>query len=161
MRSYWIIPVLAFLALPAYGDIGAIGSPLVKPDPHNNPPPAAKKTAPAQEEVAEPTPASEALLTITFSQRHVYFDKMLRQAITAVESKQAGTSYEVVSKTPVGKTPFENQSLTVGAGQNLDDVLSALNDLGVGAARVHVTSESSDTITAQEISIYVGKRVSE
>jgi len=145
--------MLAFL--PAYADIGGIGSPV---RPSNPPPPlaagnaAAPQPAPPATQDAEPrTP----LLVIRFNQQHVYFDRVLRQAVDATEKTKAGAVYDVVSIVPSGGSREQNERISADAADNLNAVVQQLQDLGVQPSRIQASTQSSTAVTAQEIDIFV------
>jgi hypothetical protein len=142
-------------AFPAYAQISQVTEPLDRSAPVKKPVKEIKPATAAPEPVVVQPAPRVPLLTIKFDRRHVYFEKSLRQAISGVENTRAGTSYDVVSTIPVGATREQNQRFNRNAGGNLDAVLMALNELGVGSARVHISTVSSDKVTAQEIAIFL------
>jgi len=153
----------ALLAFQARADIGAVGSPVMPSNPSKaEAQPTSNswqnKNAPTDQNAA--TPAKEEtspLLVVTFNQRHVYFDRELREAVGTAEARQAGATYVVISTVPtdegVGKSRVSH--LNKAYAGNLDAVLKVMQDAGIPSGRIQVSTESSADVTAQEVSISI------
>jgi hypothetical protein len=160
--AFALLIVFSLFVSEAYADIGAVGSPVVpsnlpkppkKGNPMNAPSTAPINASESPDSVQERTP----ILSIDFSQRHVYFDKEIRQAIESSESNQPGSTYEVISQVPSGsadKTKAER--LNEDYGQNLNDVILKMQDAGVQPSRIHSSTQPADEVTSQQIQIFVG-----
>ncbi len=150
-------------AAAAHADIGKIGSPVVPMGKNAVARPAPAPTKP-QAKTVEPDTAADKnstpalpvpLVVFTFDKRHVYLDKALRQRLTPLEAQQAGVAYRVVSVVPSATNRPQNQRMNADAEERLAAVLQAMNDLGIGNARIEISSESSNTAPAPEIRIFV------
>jgi len=139
--------------LPAEAYIGAVGSPVKASNPLPSPPKSHNAASPASDNTEEPqTP----LLVIRFNQQHVYFDRVLRQAVESAEKAKADALYDVVSIVPTGgNNAQQNERLSANAAGNLGSVVQELQNLGVQPSRIHSTTQSSASATAQEIQIFV------
>jgi len=160
-----LLASVAMPALYAHADIGGVGSPVV---PSNLPPPANNKTVAtdtkAVVKAAAPQPAintkdnadREPLLVIRFNQQHVYFDRVLRQAVEVTEKTKAGAVYNVVSVEPAGGDNHEqNERISAVATSNLNTVVQEIQNLGVQSSRITTSTQPSATATLQEIDIFV------
>ncbi len=136
------------------GTIGKVGSPVV---PSNMPKKAATNDdgnaheSTANSEEAERSP----VMTISFSQHRVNFDKMLAQAISANENDAPGGLYELESDIPTdnGGAAKASRASTTYVG-NVAAVVERMGASGVGSERIHVTAVSKDELTNQEVNIY-------
>lgn len=168
---------ISLLALAAsvpvsYADIGGIGSPVVPSnapaaqpvelDENGRPVTSGGAGAAATVDGSTPEIADsqkqevKPLLVIRFNQRHVYFDNALRKAVAGAEIAKTGVMYNIVSYVPTGRALRRDQSerADADASANLDAVLQGMQNMGVDPSRVRTATQSSDTITSQEVRIY-------
>jgi len=157
------LTLVSLFAFQARADIGGIGSPVTPA----NTPKAQTQLAPnswrntnapsEQDSATQASGETSPLLTITFNQRHVYFDRQLREAIDNTETRQAGATYVVVSTVPIdtgtGRTHVAYRNDTYGS--NVDNVLKVMQDAGIPLGRIQFSTQSSDDVTAQEVSVSI------
>jgi hypothetical protein len=146
----------ASVAMAAMGEVGSPVKASNAPEGKEGKKSTTKKEEPADEPVAT-AEESKPLLVIRFNQKHVYFDRALRQAVESVERTKAGASYTVVSYVPSGKSggSGQNERRTEDAVENLNEVVGGLAQQGVETSRIHYSSQTDDKLDSQEIHIFV------
>lgn len=145
----------AYLPLAAQADIGKIGSPVVPSNAPAKGKEAADKTDAAAQEAKDATAERTPLLVIRFNQRHVYFQRALKQAVESAERAKPGAFYDVVSVVPGGGSASQNQRINEDSVANLNAVVQELQSLGVQAERIHTSSQPGVGVTSQEIQLFV------
>jgi hypothetical protein len=149
--------VLALAYAPAlYADIGEVGSPVV---PTNLP------ELPAAAPAATPAPKPDqphhqangaALMVIRFYQSKVYFERALKEAITASERADNTAQYEVVSTIPMTVHDMDSNHIERNADQNMQSVIYYMENLGVPQSRIHSSTAHANEIgKEQTVTIYV------
>lgn len=100
---------------------------------------------------AAPVPA----LVIAFNKNHVNFDKQLRTMVQSTERSKRMVHYSIISEIPaVANRGRRNERVTGTYENNLNLVLRKLNEYGVQASRVTVTTKPSESAMAQTVSIF-------
>ncbi len=111
---------------------------------------------------AEPTDrhianhAKTPVLVIRFNQKNVYFEKALRTVVDSVSDTKVYAYYEVESVTP-NSAEGDDDHANAAASANLRVVVAKLRELGVPSDRIGVREAKSDSVTSQEISVFVQK----
>lgn len=93
----------------------------------------------------------DALVTIRFNKKRVYFERSLRQAITAAENTRAGVHYSILSRVPGNIDAHGEQK----AKEQLADVLKVMLKNGVMQSRIQARMETSPDVTSHEVQIFV------
>jgi len=123
----------------------------VRPAQSAQPTKPAQSAQPAQPAKPIKSQAVKPLLVIRFNEKHVHYERMLKQAVAAVEKAKPGASYMVISAVP----PIAPGSqLTNEADNNLISVVSAIEKLGVNASRIRSGTITGNAPT-QEIDLYI------
>jgi hypothetical protein len=160
MRYFGSVLVLGLIAawgIDADAGIGRVGS--VQEKPEQEEPVAASQ---AQEE--QPVTKEEEekpLMVIRFpnSQRHVYFERQVRQAVRSTEETVAGVHYEVVSYVPAdgasSKSKVAIRRYNEQTRQNLSAIANELANNGIDASSISTSTVQVPTGNAQEIKIFV------
>ena len=138
------IPLAAALALSAGG---ALAADVTSPAGSVSQP--ASTAAPGQIVVQE-----KPLIVIRFSQRRVYFDRALRQAVISAEKARAGVVYNVVSYMPAGQDNHQNAMISQDSMSHQQEVINALQSFGIPPSRIRA-SMGSDVVQSPEVRVYV------
>ncbi len=96
------------------------------------------------------------LMIIRFNQTNVYYDDSLAKVVKVAETNRPGVKYNVVSALPdlSALSAEQQQDISKRAMDNLRDVVTQMQQLGVSADRVKIAAQKKP-VRAQEISIYV------
>jgi|GEM_PF-7082352 len=116
----------------------------------------AVEEAPEEDSRAQPTGQSRTvpLLTITYKQKPIYYEKFLKQVITKSE-KTKGTTYQLISYVPTAVTRIRDGArYTALFEENLRSIVQQIQALGVSADRIKTSTAYQDGIPTQEINIF-------
>jgi hypothetical protein len=94
------------------------------------------------------------LLLVRFNQEHVYYARALKQAVVNAENAKPGVRYHVVSSVPSARHKGQPVVSAAQAKKNMDELVGALGQLGVDAARISTASKMAP-VNSQQIAVYV------
>lgn len=93
--------------------------------------------------------AGDAILTISFSQAHVEFQKELYDALNKALQTKPSASFRVVALSP------KRGAAQRTAQGHAREVMKSMTDMGVPASRVAVASATDPSVSASEVRVYV------
>ena len=97
---------------------------------------------------AAPRPTGRApLMTIRYDTATPAYRDALAQAVTAVEQRRPGASFDVVGASDAAGA--------AQAGRDAGSVLATLRELGVAAGRLHLGARIEPTATVREVRVYL------
>lgn len=104
---------------------------------------------------AAPALAREPLVIIRFNQPRVYYEQQLYQAMSKAVAIKPELMIDVVSFAPQASDSDANDAWQQAASKHTQQVVAALESMGVPRARIQVSGERLAGIRADETHIFV------
>jgi len=95
------------------------------------------------------------LVVIRFDRDDVAYRDQLYAALTQAVERKPDAGFEVVSVAPASGTPAQLQLSQNRARQSAQNVVRAMSDMGMPAARIRMSSITSDEVNGNEVQIFV------
>ncbi len=118
--------------------------------------------APAAYEPTGPTAApyaavssDAALVTIRFDKPNVNYEGALYAAVKSALDRRPDASFDIVAVSPTGASAGQNALGVATAQRNAEQVLRSLNNMGLPAGRVHLSSATSAATRDAEVQVFV------
>lgn len=107
----------------------------------------------------EPVHAGVPILSISYNQKKIYYERLLKQVIAnAEQGGNGGTTYEVVSLVPAKVMQIrEGAKYLTLFKQNADSIASQILALGVDAGRIRKSQYYHEGIPTQQVDIYASQ----
>jgi hypothetical protein len=99
----------------------------------------------------------DALLTIRYNSRRVYYERALEQAIAGARAIKPLSNYKIVSYEPsnVANSPSGQERLNASFAENLKVLMLKMQQLGVKSSQMRPERKASSDIRYQEIQVFV------
>ena len=102
-----------------------------------------------------PEGARRPLVVIRFDRPNVQYQQALYTAVSRALERRPGATFDLVAVAPNKGTPAQVTLNTNASKRNAESVLRALNDMGLQADRVRLSSMTSVQADANEVHVYV------
>lgn len=101
------------------------------------------------------TGARRPLVVIRFDRPNVQYQQALYNAVSRALERRPGATFDLVAIAPNKGTPAQVTLNTNASKKNAESVLRSLNDMGLPADRVRLSSMTSTATDTNEVHIYV------
>lgn len=96
-----------------------------------------------------------ALVTIKFDRARVDYQQILYTAVAQALQSRPGSSFAVVAVSPTRGTAAAVQLAQTSAERHARDVVRSLNDMGVPANRLDLSSSTDPSVSTSEVRVFV------
>ena len=111
--------------------------------------------APVAAGAVTPVAGDLPLVTIRFDRPNVNYEGALYAAVKSALDRRPDAAFDVIAVSPTGKTPGQQALNAASARRYADQVVRSLNNMGLPAGRVRVSSSTSGTARDGEVQIFV------